>query len=62
MNERVLEPLSNKQLKKSIYIAALLALLLPPFIGGTLMGIVGYYPLSDFYFTFFSYTVCMLFV
>lgn len=56
MNKCVLEPLSDKQLQKSIYISALLALFLPPFIGGTLMGVVGYYPLPDFYFTFFSYT------
>jgi diguanylate cyclase (GGDEF)-like protein/PAS domain S-box-containing protein len=56
MTERVIEPLSDKQLQKSIYIAALLALFLPPFIGGTLMGIVGYHPLPEFYFTFFSYT------
>lgn len=56
MNERVLEPLSDKQLQKSIYTAALLALFLPPFIGGTLMGIVGYHPLPEFYLTFFSYT------
>jgi len=51
-----IEPLSDKQLQHSIYVAALLALLLPPFIGGTLMGIMGFYPLPEFYFTFFSYT------
>ena len=51
-----IEPLSDKQLQHSIYVAALLALLLPPFIGGTLMGIMGFYPLPEFYFIFFSYS------
>lgn len=61
MNKCVLKPLSDKQLQKSIYIAALLALFLPPFIGGTLMGVVGYHPLPEFYFTFFSYTGLYIF-
>ena len=48
--------LTDAQLKHSTYLAVLLAFLLPPFIGGSLMGLVGYYPLPEFYFIFFSYT------
>ena len=39
-----LSPLSSGDLRRSLYTAALLALLLPPFIGGTLMTVVGFYP------------------
>ena len=49
----IVVPLSDQQLRQSIYVAALIALLLPPFIGGTLMGVIGFYPLPEFYFVFF---------
>ena len=48
--------LSDKQLHKSLYIAVLLALLGTPSVGGTLMVMVGFYPMPEFYLTFFSYT------
>ena len=54
--------LSDKQLLKSIYVAILLALLLPPFIGGSLMGLVGFYPLPEFYYIFFNYSAVYVFV
>jgi len=49
-------PLTEAQLRRSIYVAAILALLLPPFIGGSLMGVVGFYPMPQFYLVFFSYS------
>lgn len=50
-----LPPLTDQQIRRSTYTAALLALLLPPFVGGTLMGLIGYYPLPEFYLIFLSY-------
>ena len=55
-------PLSDKQLRKSIYVAIYLALLLPPFIGGSLMGLVGFYPLPEFYLVFFNYSGIYVFI
>ena len=55
-NKPAIAPLSDEQLRQSIYVATLLALFLPPFIGGTLMGVMGFYPLPEFYFIFFSYS------
>ena len=49
-------PLTDLQLRRSIYFAVLITILLPPFVGGTLMGLVGFYPLPEFYLIFFSYT------
>ncbi len=46
----------NPELRRSLYTAALMALYLPPFAGGTLMGIAGYYPMPQFYAIFISYT------
>jgi PAS domain S-box-containing protein len=48
-------PLTDPQLQRSIYVAILMIILLPPFVGGTLMGLVGFYPLPEFYLVFFSY-------
>ena len=48
--------LSDAQLRRSVWVSALMALLLPPFIGGTLMGFAGYYPLPEFYLVFVSFT------
>jgi PAS domain S-box-containing protein len=47
--------LSERQLRRSVITAVLLAALLPPFVGGTLMGLVGFYPMPEFYLIFFSY-------
>jgi diguanylate cyclase (GGDEF)-like protein/PAS domain S-box-containing protein len=44
--------LSETQLRQSIFTATLMGLLLPPFIGGTLMGLAGFYPLPEFYLVF----------
>jgi len=49
-------PLSDTQMRNSIYVSVALALLLPPFLGGTIMGLVGFYPLPEFYLIFFSYS------
>lgn len=49
-------PLTDLQLRRSIYFTVLITILLPPFVGGTLMGLVGFYPLPEFYLIFFSYT------
>ena len=49
-------PLTDQQLRRSIYIAILLTILLPPFVGGSIMGLVGFYPLPEFYLIFFSYS------
>lgn len=48
--------LTDEQLRHSIYVVAILALFLPPFVGGTLTGLMGFYPLPEFYFTFFNIT------
>lgn len=50
-----LTPISRDELRRSLYTAAMLALLLPPFIGGTLMSVVGFYPFPEFYLIFTSY-------
>ncbi len=50
-----LGPLGSDELRRSLYTAALLALLLPPFIGGSLMSVVGFYPFPEFYLIFTSY-------
>ena len=47
--------LSDQQLRRSITIAVLLSILLPPFVGGSLMGLMGFYPMPEFYLIFFSY-------
>jgi hypothetical protein len=51
-----LTALTDAQMRGSIYIAILLATLLPPFVGGSLMMIIGFYPFPEFYSIFFSYT------
>jgi len=50
-----LTTLSDAQMRRSIYIAILMTFLLPPFVGGTIMGLVGFYPMPEFYLIFFSY-------
>jgi len=54
--ESGLSVLTDEQLRFSIYVVAILALFLPPFIGGTLNGLLGFFPLPEFYFTFFNIT------
>lgn len=49
-------PLTESQMRRSIYAAVVAALLLPPFIGGSLMGLVGFYPMPEFYLIFISYS------
>ncbi len=56
MTTPVISTLSDQQLRRSITIAILLTTLLPPFVGGSLMGLVGFYPMPEFYLIFFSYT------
>ena len=47
--------LSDAEMRRSIYIAVLMTFLLPPFVGGTIMGLVGFYPMPEFYLIFISY-------
>ena len=49
-------PLSDAELRRSVRWAVLLALLLPPFVGGSLMGLVGFYPMPEFYLIFTDYS------
>ncbi len=49
-------PLSDDQLRRSTYLTAMLALFLPPAIGATLMGVIGFYPFPQVYRIFLSYT------
>lgn len=51
-----LAPLSSAQIRRSTYTTVLLALLLPPFMGCSLMGIIGYYPMPEIYLVFTSYS------
>jgi len=48
--------LGEQQMRSNVIASVLLAALLPPFVGGTLMGLVGFYPMPEFYLIFFSYT------
>lgn len=50
------QALAEAQLRRSVQIGTLLALLLPPLVGGTLMGVVGFYPLPELYLVFLSYS------
>jgi len=61
-NQLSFTALSDKQLLKSIYLSVLMALLLPPFIGGSLMGLVGFYPMPEFYLVFLSYAGIYVFI
>ena len=47
---------ADRHLRLGLYRITAMALYLPPFIGGTLMGIAGYYPMPEFYAIFVSYT------
>ena len=66
MNERtesVVRPdsatLTEAQIRRSVFISVLLASFLPPFVGGTLMGLMGFYPLPEFYLIFTDYRVLL---
>jgi PAS domain-containing protein len=48
--------ISDAAFRRRLYLSVLMALYLPPFAGGTLMGIVGYYPLPELYGIFLDYT------
>ena len=41
--------LNDTQLKQSLHISALLATTLPPFVGGSVMALIGFYPVEHFY-------------
>lgn len=47
--------LGEAQLRRSAYLTVLLVFLLPPFVGGMLMGFMGFYPLPEFFFIFGDY-------
>jgi hypothetical protein len=51
-----ISPLTDAQMRRSVYLATLLATLLPPFVGGSLMGVIGFYPMPELYLIFLSYT------
>lgn len=50
------QALAEAQLRRSVQMVTLLGLLLPPLVGGTLMGVAGFYPLPEFYLVFLSYS------
>jgi PAS domain S-box-containing protein len=47
---------SDKDLRRGLYRVALMALYLPPFVGGALSGITGFYPMPEIYGVFLSYS------
>ncbi len=51
-----IRPLTDAEIQRSTYIAILLGLFLPPAVGATIMGIVGFYPFPEIYLIFTSYT------
>ena len=53
---RGISTLTEAQMRRSTYVTVLLATLLPPFVGGSLMGLVGFYPMPEFYLIFASYS------
>ncbi len=52
MPQRECQGLSEQQLRRTLYITAMLVVFLPPFIGGSLMAFAGFYPLPEFYLIF----------
>ena len=50
------QALDDKRICRDIYATALMSLLIPPLIGGTTMGLVGYYPLPELYLIFLSHS------
>ena len=48
--------MTGAQLRRSIYGTVLLTVLVPPFLGGSLMGFAGFYPMPEFYLAFFHLT------
>jgi diguanylate cyclase (GGDEF)-like protein/PAS domain S-box-containing protein len=54
--DRAGEVLSDAQMRRTVWVVVYLTLLLPAFVGGSLMGVAGYYPLPEFYLIFGSYT------
>ena len=58
MIDNSLRPLTDTQLRQSIRLAALLAVTLPPFIGGgVVMTLMGFYPAPEFFLIFFHWHV-----
>ena len=61
-----LDPLNDAQLRRRLYTVTLLSFLLPPSLGCTIMGFVGFYPMPQVYLILFSYTglyvLLMLFI
>lgn len=49
-------PLTDKELIRTVRITTLLALVMPPFTGSTLMGIADFYPMPEVFQIFGSYT------
>ena len=50
------ELMSDRTLRRVVLSAVLAAVLLPPFVGGTVLMIVGFWPFPEFYLIFTSYT------
>ena len=51
--------LTEQQLRRTLYLSVFLCFLLPPFVGGTLMVLVGFYPFPEFYLVFLNYHVLL---
>ncbi|WP_144391599.1 PAS domain S-box protein [Pleionea sediminis] len=48
--------LDEQEFHRSLYIGVFLIFLVPPFVGGTLLGIAGFYPMPEFFGVFFNVT------
>jgi len=48
--------MTEQQLRRGFVYSIAMLLLLPPFLGGTIMGITGFYPMPEFYLIFVSYS------
>lgn len=52
MNKKANTALTEKQLRRTLYNSTLLTMLVPPFIGTSIMGIGGFYPMPEIYLVF----------
>ena len=56
MTKPATEEQSNSHLRRDLHKIAATALLVPPAVGGTLMAVLGFYPMPEWYLSLLSYT------
>jgi len=56
LNSPSTDAITDQALRRAVYFTTLSTLLLPPFVGGSLMGLIGFYPMPEFYLVFGSYS------